>query len=291
MGSSGQIESIYTDGACSGNPGPGGWGVVVYYHDGRVQELGGAEPNTTNNRMELQAAIAALRVYADGPQSEPCVLYTDSEYVRNGITKWIRGWKTKDWKTTAGKPVMNQDLWQTLDALNHRNITWRYVKGHNGNPGNERADAIANGYAQAKPVALRSGVYPDAAPSPTPRSRESQATVLEVPTQAELVDAMTAAPPAHKPAAATDESPNLEAAAAAIDLEHRLGLLRMAHEIATQGYLITTAELGALLDLHPAAITQRGDSWLWRNWTVSRVRREGSHLLWKLERVDGYPKG
>jgi ribonuclease HI len=296
MGITGQIESIYTDGACSGNPGSGGWGVVICYGDGCVQELGGSELNTTNNRMELQAAIAALTVYAEGKQSEPCVLYTDSEYVRNGITKWIRGWKNKSWKTTAGKPVMNQDLWQTLDALNHRNVTWRYVKAHDGNPGNERADTIASGYAQGKPVPLRSDVCKDFVPSPTTISMESQASVPDLPIQAEAVDAMAAAPAAKKPAGATaapsslspNLSSNLEATAAseAIDLDHRLGILRMAHEIATQGYLITTTELGALLELHPTAITQRGDSWLWRNWMVSRVRREGHHLLWQLERVD-----
>ena len=109
------IERIYTDGACSGNPGPGGWGTVVYYTDGGIQELGGGDRATTNNRMELQAAIDGLGYYVESGQKQPIVLYTDSEYVKNGITKWISGWKKKGWKTSTGKPVLNQDLWEALE--------------------------------------------------------------------------------------------------------------------------------------------------------------------------------
>lgn len=158
-----QIACLYTDGACVGNPGPGGWGVVVYFTDGRVHEMGGFEPATTNNRMELQAAIAALEYLAQSgqrdrtasPSGNRVVLYTDSEYVKNGITKWIKGWKRRGWKTSQDTPVLNQDLWERLDALNSPQVTWEYVRGHAGDAGNERCDAIARGFATRKPPILK----------------------------------------------------------------------------------------------------------------------------------------
>jgi len=134
---------IYTDGACKGNPGPGGWGVLL--RSGSVQkELFGGELGTTNNRMEMMAVIQAL-----GALKRPCrvTLYLDSEYVRKGITEWIHGWKAKGWRTSTKQPVKNAELWQQLDALVSQRghvIEWRWVKGHAGDPGNERADALAN---------------------------------------------------------------------------------------------------------------------------------------------------
>ncbi|XHX77435.1 MAG: ribonuclease HI [Stenomitos frigidus ULC029] len=145
-----KIQAIYTDGACSGNPGPGGWGTVVYFADGSVHELGGAEAHTTNNRMEMQAAIAALQFLKDVGYTESIELYTDSEYVKNGITQWIHGWKKKGWKTSTGKLVLNPELWQQLDALNTKQIQWRYVRGHTGNVGNERCDTIARAFSLSK---------------------------------------------------------------------------------------------------------------------------------------------
>jgi ribonuclease HI len=135
---------IYTDGACKGNPGPGGWGVLLRSPAGAEKELCGGELETTNNRMELMAVIQAFQAL-----KRPChvVLYLDSEYVRKGITEWIHGWKAKGWRTAAKQPVKNADLWQQLDVLvyqsEHR-IEWHWVKGHAGHPGNERADALAN---------------------------------------------------------------------------------------------------------------------------------------------------
>jgi len=129
---------IYTDGACSGNPGPGGWGVLII--DGQARrELYGGEAETTNNRMELTAAIRALEETVGAVR-----LHTDSQYVKNGINDWIRTWKRNGWKTSARKPVKNQDLWRALDAaIDGRRIDWRWVKGHAGDPGNERADELA----------------------------------------------------------------------------------------------------------------------------------------------------
>jgi ribonuclease HI len=132
---------IYTDGACKGNPGPGGWGVLLRY-GGRERELYGGERATTNNRMELTAVIRALESL-----KRPCEvdLFTDSQYVRNGIMTWIRDWKRRGWKTADRKPVKNVDLWETLDALAAAHVVrWHWVKGHSGHPENDRVDALAN---------------------------------------------------------------------------------------------------------------------------------------------------
>ncbi len=132
--------SLYTDGACSGNPGPGGWGVLMLWN-GHEKELSGGEFETTNNRMELMAAIMGLESLRRGMTVE---LYTDSTYLRDGITKWIHGWKKNGWRTAARKPVKNVDLWQRLEtATSTHSVNWRWVKGHSGHPENERADELA----------------------------------------------------------------------------------------------------------------------------------------------------
>lgn len=131
---------LYTDGACSGNPGPGGWGVLMLWND-HEKELCEGEFNTTNNRMELMAAIMGLEALKRGIAAD---LYTDSTYVRDGITKWIHNWKKNGWRTSAKKPVRNEDLWKRLDtALAPHDVEWHWVKGHAGNPENERADELA----------------------------------------------------------------------------------------------------------------------------------------------------
>ena len=135
----------YTDGACSGNPGPGGWGALMQAKDGaavvKERELKGGEPQTTNNRMELLAAINALEALE---RPSEITVVTDSNYVKNGITGWIFGWKKNGWKNAAKKPVKNAELWQRLDAANQRHqVTWEWVKGHAGHPENERADQLA----------------------------------------------------------------------------------------------------------------------------------------------------
>lgn len=144
----------YTDGACSGNPGPGGWGVLLIARDGETvlkeRELQGGAADTTNNRMELQAAIEALTALA---RPSRLTLVTDSAYVKNGITSWLAGWKRNGWKTSAKKPVKNEDLWRALDAAAERHdVAWRWIKGHAGHEENERADALARaGMAPFKP--------------------------------------------------------------------------------------------------------------------------------------------
>ncbi len=140
-----KIVEIHTDGACLGNPGPGGWAALLR-HEGREKELAGGEPQTTNNRMELMAAIKALQALR-----QPCevALHTDSKYVQQGISEWLPGWIRRGWKTAGGQPVKNQDLWQMLHAAaaGHR-VRWLWVKGHAGHPDNERVDALARAQAQ-----------------------------------------------------------------------------------------------------------------------------------------------
>lgn len=155
----GRVVEIWTDGACSGNPGPGGWGVVLRY-GGHERELCGGEPaETTNNRMELMAAIQALESL-----SRPVTvhLHTDSTYVRSGITSWLASWKRNGWRTAAKQPVKNADLWQRLESAGApHQVTWLWVKGHNGHPENERADALASrGLAESRAATFATGEAP-----------------------------------------------------------------------------------------------------------------------------------
>jgi ribonuclease HI len=138
---------IWTDGACSGNPGPGGWGAVVKLGDDEMCELSGGDSQTTNNRMELMGAIAALESL---PPNAHAIVHTDSQYVKNGLTQWIHGWKKNGWRTAAREPVKNVDLWQRLDAAARAHtVDWKWVKGHAGDPMNERADALARNAIRA----------------------------------------------------------------------------------------------------------------------------------------------
>lgn len=138
---------LYTDGACSGNPGPGGWAVIALENNHIIKKWGGFVDNTTNNRMELMAAIEALKFLLP---NEPAKIFTDSEYLRKGITTWLENWKKKGWKTANKKPVKNQNLWKTLDSLNNTNIQWFYVAGHTGDDMNELCDKIAKRFITTK---------------------------------------------------------------------------------------------------------------------------------------------
>ncbi len=147
--------TIFTDGACAGNPGPGGWGAIVITGEHR-RELSGYEPATTNNRMEMMAAVEALRAV---PPSSHVALHTDSQYLKNGMQSWLARWKKNGWRTADRKPVKNEDLWRTLDTLaQEHSVSWHWVRGHDGHPENERCDALAN-----EAIRRRRGVDTDAA--------------------------------------------------------------------------------------------------------------------------------
>jgi ribonuclease HI len=294
-----EIHSLYGDGACKGNPGTGGWGAVAYFTDGSVAELGGREPATTNNRMEMQAAIEAMKFFVRSGQTTPCTLYTDSEYVIKGVTSWIKGWKSRGWKTAAGKPVLNQDLWETLDELSStirlqakgKPLKWEHVKGHAGNVGNERCDVIASSFAQGKPVSLRQPALQSTDKSvvqPTPSS-PAQLSIVPDP-NTDTVPNSTVSPNATTAKITEDhhshDSENLPREERVAHLNYMIDTLHIADKIAAQGYFITSSELADLMDINAGAVTSRGDHWIWRNWIVSRARKEGNQILWQLERVD-----
>ena len=274
-----KISSLYTDGACSGNPGPGGWGVVVNFADGSVYEMGGAQAQTTNNRMELQAAIAALKVVSVFQQTEPFNLYTDSEYVRKGITRWIAAWKRNGWKTSQGKPVQNQDLWQILDSFNSSLVNWHYVKGHSGDPGNDRCDAIARAFTEGQNPSLQQAEATNLSAIDTIAITGNKT----IQSDRVLLDGAMIDSNAVSPNDLLDSQPREVRVA---QLRNLIETLQMADEIASKGYLIASSELADLMDVNASAVTSRGDNWVWRNWVVSRVRREGNQILWQLERID-----
>jgi ribonuclease HI len=335
------VREIYTDGACSGNPGPGGWGTLIEFADGQAHELGGRDKATTNNRMEMQAAIAALEFLQETDvESGSVILHTDSEYLKNGITKWIKGWKRKGWKTSAGKEVLNQDLWQQLDvltdALSSEKITidWRYVRGHTGNLGNERCDEIARAFTHSRSISLKQykAVKNEAVKNGTAKALKTPSvatdsvsvaeiaaeTAAEIKGEIEEIDKknhrsdslstpeintgttqVLSSVPALKSyeidlqagqqadmATASEKQGDSQEISRIERLKNALKTLQVTDELAKQGYLITSAELADLMDVNASAVTSRGDYWAWRNWTVSRIRREGNQILWQLERID-----
>ena len=284
-----KITNLYTDGACSGNPGPGGWGTVAYFDDGSCHEFGGRDGATTNNRMEMQAAISALQFFASTKQTAQCVLYTDSEYLIKGITQWVKGWKKKGWKTAAGKAVLNQDLWETLDRLNGQiqsqtkvPVSWQHVRGHSGNVGNERCDTIARGFSSGQPPQLRQrSTMEISEPSPVAQTPSDAVTPILSPPDLQIV------PMLEEQTIQLDSTEHIPREVRVAHLHHLIDTLRITDEIAKSGYLIASSELADLMDINASAVTSRGDRWAWRNWVVSRVRREGNQILWQLERVDG----
>jgi ribonuclease HI len=167
--------TAYADGSCLGNPGPGGWGVHVQFDDGRIVDLGGGEQRTTNNRMELRAAIEAVRATLE---CQSVTIIVDSEYVKRGITGWVAGWKKNGWRTQRGTPVENQGLWEELDALADRRVTWQWTRAHVGTAGNERVDTIARWFAsgmgqvrRAAPPPSQGRATPQHAASPPSQAR------------------------------------------------------------------------------------------------------------------------
>ena len=174
----GRVVAAATDGACSGNPGPGGWGALLRFEDGSVEEFGGHDPATTNNRMELQAALELLHRLKELPRHPDLTLRTDSKYVIDGLGSWIKGWKRKGWTTAAGKPVLNQDLWKALDAARLEDVPLAYVKGHSGDPDNERVDRIAVAFSQGRAPAL--GQAPAPAHDPAPAQLQQLLSRLEL---------------------------------------------------------------------------------------------------------------
>lgn len=230
-----RVVAAACDGACRGNPGPGGWGALLRFEDGSVRELGGADPATTNNRMELTAALALLRELEALPRHPSLVIRTDSRYLIDGLERWIHGWKRKGWRTASGGAVLNRDLWEELDGARLAHLRFQHVKGHSGDPDNDRCDAIAVAFSrgQAPPLA-------QACP--------------------------TAATPASASAApASEPVPPDPAPAALVEL---LSRLELADRLARGGHALTLVELAQLLQLPLRSLEQRSEAFPWRDWLV-----------------------
>ncbi len=235
------------DGACSGNPGPGGWGALLRFEDGSVREFGGADPATTNNRMELTAALALMRQLRELPRHPDLVLRTDSRYLIDGLERWIHGWKRKGWRTASGGPVLNRDLWQELDAARLADVRLRHVRGHSGDPDNDRCDAIAVAFARGTPPTLADGAV--AATDPA------------------IAD----------PAAVADPAP--------ASLQRLLSRLEIAERLAQGGHGLSVLELAQLIEQPVRRLELRRERFGWRDWQVEpmadgrwRLVRETSGL-------------
>lgn len=180
----GRVVAAATDGACSGNPGPGGWGALLRFEDGSVEEFGGHDPATTNNRMELQAALELLKRLKELPRHPDLTLRTDSKYLIDGLGSWMQGWKRRGWKTAAGKPVLNQDLWVALDQARLLDVPLTYVKGHSGDPDNDRVDRIA--------VSFSRGLGPDLQTTSEAADESAPAPLQQLLSRLELADRLAA---------------------------------------------------------------------------------------------------
>ena len=256
----GRVVAAATDGACSGNPGPGGWGALLRYEDGSVEEFGGFDPATTNNRMELQAALAVLERLQALPRHPDLRLRTDSKYLIDGLGSWMKGWKRKGWKTAAGKPVLNQDLWQALDRARLDDVPLAYVKGHSGDPDNERVDQIAVAFSRGQqPVPTKAGEVKAGVPKARSKgpSGGTKAQVVEVASQQAVEDP---APPA---------------------LQRLLSRLELADRLASGGYALTAIELAQLVEQPLSKLGQHQGAWRWRDWEVQPIE-DGSR--WRLHR-------
>ncbi|KKZ11971.1 MAG: ribonuclease HI [Candidatus Synechococcus spongiarum SP3] len=219
------------DGACSGNPGPGGWSYLLRFDDGRVEERGGFSENTTNNRMEMQAALALLKRIAREPRQTGFTIRTDSKYLVYGFSQWLKGWKQRGWKKSDGQPVLNRDLWEALDQARLPGVELTHVKGHSGDPDNERVDAIAVAFRDGKQPVLRSGSHPSTSHQPD---------------AGDPVDPAPAPPP----------------------LQRLLTRLETADRLAAGGYELTVTELAQLVEMPSMELSKRRQLWTWRDWQV-----------------------
>jgi ribonuclease HI len=243
-----RVVAAACDGACSGNPGPGGWGALLRFEDGSVRELGGAERDTTNNRMELTAALALLELLRELPRHPSLVLRTDSRYMIDGLGKWMAGWKRKGWRTASGGPVLNRDLWEQLDRARLPDLQLVHVRGHSGDPDNDRCDAIAVAFSKGKRPSLAAG---SAGAKPAPAAGSSADDPLLDP-----------APPA---------------------LQQLLSRLELAERLAAGGHGLTLVELAQLVEVPLRSLEQRRSAWSWRDWTVLPL----DDGRWRLERDAG----
>ncbi len=240
-----KVIAAATDGACSGNPGPGGWGILMRFEDGTVEELGGFEPNTTNNRMELKAALVMYQKLKNLPRMPNLKIRTDSKYLIDGLHKWIVNWKNKNWKTSSGKAVLNQDLWKALDKARLNDVYLEYVKGHSGDPDNERVDQIAVSFSKRIDIQLKN---------------KNTSSDLNY-------DQKT-----------TKQESDLSNIIASQKLHKLLSRLEIASHFAKNGYCLKLIELADLIDEPIALLKEKKTTWQWRNWFIEPLDND----LWRL---------
>jgi ribonuclease HI len=257
-----RVVAAACDGACSGNPGPGGWGALLRFEDGSRRELGGADAATTNNRMELTAALAVLEALRELPRHPDLVLRTDSRYLIDGFEKWMTGWKRKGWRTASGGAVLNRDLWEQLDAARLPGLALRHVRGHSGDPDNDRCDAIAVAFSRGQSPALAIETQPGRSPAPAAPLTAAPAAAASAAEAPALADPLDPAPPS---------------------LQQLLSRLELADRLAAGGYSLRAVELARLLEVPTARLEGKVEPWLWRDWLV----RPLGNGCWRLERGAG----
>ena len=255
-----RVIAAACDGACSGNPGPGGWGALLRFEDGSVRELGAAEPATTNNRMELSAALALYELLRDLPRHPDLVIRTDSRYLIDGLQKWLPGWKRKGWRTASGGQVLNRDLWERLERARLRDVPLVHVRGHSGDVDNDRCDAIAVAFSRGQTPSLAAG---------------GGGSIAVVPTRV----MPTVVVPAAAAAAASPVGPE----PAPDSLQQLLSRLELAERLARGGFALTLLELAQLVEMPVRVLEDRREAWTWRDW---RVLPQGEGR-WRLERDAG----
>jgi ribonuclease HI len=260
-----QVVAAACDGACSGNPGPGGWGALLRFSDGSVHELGGAEGATTNNRMELTAALALLRELRELPRHPGLVIRTDSRYLIDGLQKWLPGWKRKGWRTASGGAVLNRDLWEQLDGSRIRGLELQHVRGHSGDPDNDRCDAIAVAFSRGQSPQLEVGERLTSAGLEA--GRPSAPLPSSPPAKAVQSDLLAAAP--------SDPAPPA--------VGRLLERLEVADRLARGGYGLNLVELAQLVDLPLRQLESRSSAWAWRDWLVQPL----GDGRWRLDRGAG----
>lgn len=282
------------DGACSGNPGPGGWGALLRFEDGSMIELGGADPATTNNRMELTAALAVLERLRELPRHPDLHLRTDSRYLIDGLQRWMAGWKRKGWRTASGSPVLNKDLWEALDRARLPDVPLVHVRGHSGDPDNDRCDVIAVAFSRGGRPALAGRAAPAAGAAASVLAATARKPAASAPTAPSSpaagdptaanttpADLTPANPTAADPAAADSLAAGIPADEPAPPaLTALLTRLELAERLADGGFTLSAAELAQLVDLPLARLAERPGDWVWRDWHV----RSLDHSRWRLER-------
>jgi ribonuclease HI len=278
-----RVIAAACDGACSGNPGPGGWGALLRFEDGAVRELGGADPATTNNRMELTAALALFETLRELPRHPDLVIRTDSRYLIDGLQKWLPGWKRKGWRTASGGQVLNRDLWERLERARLADVRLVHVRGHSGDADNDRCDGIAVAFSRGQAPALA-----DEGPaSRTARCGvEVQTPASTAPGTAATAGRSKSAAPS-KPGSAESEAGALSAeraeALAPASLQALLTRLELAERLARGGFALSLLELAQLVEIPLRTLESRREAWTWRDW---RVQPAGEGR-WRLERDAG----